>query len=119
VKLIFVYGTLKRGCTNHHYMAGQIFVGEAQTAAGFRLYDLGGFPGMVTQTDDREGVTGEVWSIDDACLARLDVLEGIATGHYRRETVPLLASFADPSIEAYLYPHAITGHPEVGTTWRE
>jgi len=34
---IFVYGTLKRGGRNHHFMAGQQFVGEARTAPGYTL----------------------------------------------------------------------------------
>jgi len=83
-RLIFVYGTLKRGCRNHHFLAGQKFVGEARTAPGFRLYDLGGHPGMVAQSDDTEGVTGEIWEVDASALGRLDALEGLAEGMYRR-----------------------------------
>ena len=30
-KLIFVYGTLKRACANHHFLSGQKFIGEART----------------------------------------------------------------------------------------
>ena len=118
-RLIFVYGTLKRGCCNHHFLADQSFIGEARTAPGFRLFDLGGHPGMVIRPDDREGVAGEIWSIDDACLARLDALEGIAEGVYRREAVPLLAPHADRGIEAYLYPHNVADRREVGSVWRE
>ncbi len=44
--LLFVYGTLKRGCRNHRHLAGQAFVGPARTAPGFTLYDLGGYPGI-------------------------------------------------------------------------
>ena len=118
-KLIFVYGTLKRGCCNHHLLAGQKFVGEARTAQGFRLYDLGGHPGMVVQPDDAEGVAGEVWEVDTDALVRLDALEGLAEGMYRREPVPLLPPFAARGVEAYVYPHAVTGRREVGSVWRE
>ena len=118
-KLIFVYGTLKRGCGNHHFLAGQKFAGEAHTAPGFRLFDLGGHPGMVLQPDDREGVAGEIWSVDDACLVRLDALEGIAEGLYHREAVPLLAPDAGRGIEAYVYPHSVAGRREIGSVWRE
>ena len=74
---------------------------------------------MVIRPDDREGVAGEIWSIDDACLARLDALEGIAEGVYRREPVPLLAPHADRGIEAYFYPHSVADRREVGSVWRE
>ena len=117
--LLFVYGTLKRGCCNHHLMAGQEFLGEARTEPGFRLYDLGGHPGLVVQPADTEGVIGEVWSVDAACLAQLDVLEGVAERWYRREPVALLAPFVGQNIEAYTYPHHIEGRREVGAVWRE
>ena len=118
-KLIFVYGTLKRGGLNHHYLAGQDFSGEARTAPGRRLFDLGGFPGLVARPEDTEGVVGEVWSVDDACLAGLDVLESIDENFYRRETVALLPPFAGQTVEAYVYPHDVAGRAEIGAVWTE
>ena len=117
--LIFVYGTLKRTCANHHFLSGQTFLGEARTAPGFRLYALDGFPGMVAKSDDREGVAGEVWSVDAAALVRLDALEGLAEGMYRRERVPLLPPFADRGVEGYLYARSIKGRREVGSESKE
>ena len=118
-KPVFVYGTLKRGCANHHFLAGQKFIGEARTAAGFRLYDLGGYPGMVAQADDRNGVAGEIWSVDALALVRLDALEGLAEGLYRREVIPLLPPFADQSIEGYIYARSVEGHRDLDGIWRE
>jgi len=118
-KLIFVYGTLKRGCANHHFLAEQKFVGEARTAPGFRLYNLGGYPGMVAKADDRNGVAGEVWSVDADALVRLDGLEGLAEGVYRREAIPLLPPFANRDIEGYLYTRSIEGKRDIGGVWRE
>lgn len=40
---VFVYGTLKRGHSNHHWLAGARFVGERQLG-GVQLFDLGPFP---------------------------------------------------------------------------
>jgi gamma-glutamylcyclotransferase (GGCT)/AIG2-like uncharacterized protein YtfP len=117
MSLVFVYGTLKRGGSNHAHLAGQAFVGEARTAPGFRLYHLDGYPGMITLADDREGVTGEVWSVDAPCLTQLDLLEGIAEGLYRRERVPLLAPFDTWSVEAYLYARSVAGRRDLGSTW--
>lgn len=117
--LVFVYGTLKRHGSNHHFLAGQTLVGEARTVPGFRLYDLGGYPGMVPHAADRDGVTGEIWKIDTACLRRLDALEGLAEELYRRETVPLLSPHAELQVEAYLFARPLDGHREIGHTWRE
>ena len=116
-KLLFVYGTLKRGGSNHHFLNGQKFVADARTAPGFRLYALDGFPGLVAQPDDRAGVTGEVWSVTSAALVHLDALEGLDAGLYRREPIPLLAPFAAQRVEAYLYARSIAGRRALGATW--
>jgi gamma-glutamylaminecyclotransferase len=112
--LIFVYGTLKRGGSNQHYLAGQKFIGEARTTPGFRLFDLGTYPGMVAKADDRDGVSGEVWSVEVDCLEHLDLLEGIKEGLYRREPVPLLAPFADRKVEGYIYARSVEGLRDLG-----
>src|SRR4051812_12996853 len=98
--LLFVYGTLKRGCSNHDHLAGQRFVGPARTQPGFRLYDLGGYPGIVAQPDDTLGVIGEVWAVDDDILRDLDQFEGVHEGLYRRELIGLQPPFAGRSIHA-------------------
>ena len=118
-KLLFVYGTLKRGCSNHHFLAGQEFVGEARTVPGFRLYELGGHPGMVAKPDDRDGVAGEIWAVDAAALLRLDGLEGLKAGIYRREVVPLLPPFAGQRIESYIYSRSVKNRRDIGGVWRE
>lgn len=118
-KLIFVYGTLKRGCSNHHFLAGQTFLGEARTRPGFRLYELRGFPGMVPHGEDRDGVAGEVWSVDEAALVRLDALEGLAEGMYRRERVPLEPPYSGQAIEGYLYNRNVKGLRDLGGRWEE
>jgi gamma-glutamylcyclotransferase (GGCT)/AIG2-like uncharacterized protein YtfP len=119
LKLIFVYGTLKRGCSNHHFLAGQKFVGEARTAPGFRLFELEGHPGLVPRKEDRDGVAGEVWSVDDAALVRLDALEGLDEGTYRREVIPLAPPFADQGIEGYVYNRSVVGRRDLGGVWEE
>ena len=115
--LLFVYGSLKRGCSNHRQLRGQTFVGSARTQPGYRLFDLGDYPGMIPFAADRDGVAGEVWSVDDACLARLDKFEGTPEGLYRREVIPLLAPFADQAVETYLYNRSTEGLAEIGSVW--
>lgn len=117
--LLFVYGTLKQGYSNHGHLAGQTRVGTARTVPGYRLYDLGGYPGLVSFPTDTAGVVGEVWSVDADALARLDHFEGVHEGLYRREPIRLMAPFADRSVDAYLPAKPTRGHPEVGAEWIE
>jgi gamma-glutamylcyclotransferase (GGCT)/AIG2-like uncharacterized protein YtfP len=57
--------------------------------------------------------------VDDACLARLDVLECTAEGLYRREAVPLGAPFAGQRVEAYLYGKSVKDRRRAGGNWLE
>jgi gamma-glutamylcyclotransferase (GGCT)/AIG2-like uncharacterized protein YtfP len=117
--LIFVYGTLKRGCRNHHYMAGQTFVGAARTGAGYTLFSLGDYPGMVRAADAANHVDGEVWAVDAAGLTRLDELEGVNEQLYARVPITLEAPFAAQAVETYVYLRNLDGRPAIGAVWRE
>jgi gamma-glutamylcyclotransferase (GGCT)/AIG2-like uncharacterized protein YtfP len=116
--LIFVYGTLKRGGTNHGYLAGQQFLAEARTAAGFVLYQLDGYPGLVPDPDAREGVTGELWAVDTACLRQLDALEGTDEGLYVRERITLTPPHDSQWVETYRFARSVVGRSRIGATWR-
>ena len=114
--LVFVYGTLKRGGDNHRWIEDQEFVAEARTKAVFRMYDLGGYPGMVR---DEKGysIQGEIWSVDEAALIKLDELEDTEGGEYERVKVPLEGEWAEQRVEGYIYLHSIEGRREVGVCW--
>jgi gamma-glutamylaminecyclotransferase len=114
---IFVYGTLKRGGSNHGFLAAQKYVGDARTILGFTLYELDGYPGMVAEPTDREGVTGELWQVDAACLSALDELEGLAEGMYRRVAVPLGPPHQLERVEAYVYSRSVDGRRRIGSSW--
>ena len=114
--LVFVYGTLKRGGENHGWIAQQQFVAEAITAPLYRLYDLGGYPGMVRSAEGLS-IQGEVWSVDEAGLARLDVLEDTDGGEYERVRVPLEGEFSTQQVEGYIYLRSAEGRREVGVCW--
>ena len=116
---IFVYGTLKRGLSNSGYMRGQTFVAEARTEPVYRLYEFGGYPGMVPAETDGISILGEIYDIDPECRARLDELEDVAHGTYELVTARLLPPFADQGITTYLYRLDITGKPDAGDEWRE
>lgn len=117
--LIFVYGTLKRGFCNHPFLRGQTFIGPARTVPGYRLFNLGGYPGMVKLPEDRLGVSGEIWSVDEKCLVELDYLEGLEEGLYRREPVALRSPYDIDTVQTYIYALSVDGRPEVGSQWLE
>jgi len=115
--LIFVYGTLKRGHSNHGYLRGQNFLSLAMTQPRYRLHDLGGFPGMVLDENHGTSIHGEVWEIDEDCLKQLDELEGTEIGEYVREPIPLLAPFQDQLVQGYRYLMDVSAAPDLGDAW--
>ena len=114
---VFVYGTLKRGGGNHRHLRGQKFLGPARTGPGVTLYALGEYPGMVSDPYDTAGVEGELWAVDDACLRRLDLLEGVAEGLYQRVRIALLPPHDRVPAETYLYARDIAGRAPIGSKW--
>lgn len=116
---VFVYGTLKRGLTNHGHMAGQRFLGEARTAPRYRMVDCGGYPGMFAVAEGGLSILGEVWEVDAACRHRLDLLEDVARGMYALEPVALLAPFTADNVRTYIYRWPVAGFTDVGAEWVE
>ncbi len=121
--VLFVYGTLKRGGANHGWLDGQTFLGPAHTAPGLTLYLLGEYPGLVAAPSDREGVRGELWLVDAACLARLDAFEGVPEQLYAREParlaeVPPGIPPADASrAQLYRYLRKVDPRAHLGAVW--
>lgn len=72
--LLFVYGSLLRGESNHAVIAGARFVGEAVTAARYTLVDLGEYPALVDGGES--AVVGELYEVEEGLLAVLDEFEG-------------------------------------------
>jgi gamma-glutamylaminecyclotransferase len=109
---VFVYGTLKRGRGNHHFLQGQRYIGKGNTLPRYALYDLGGYPGMVETEDQPAAIAGEIWEVDDDCLAELDELESIADGEYARVWLRELEAFA------YVYEWPVDSDSRVpGDSW--
>ena len=113
---LFVYGTLKRGDCRHGVLAGQTFQGEARTAPRYRLYNVGSYPALVESTDGL-AIEGELWRIDEGCLARLDDVEGVAEGLYERRAIELAAAPADISAQSYFFLKSTTGLADCGPCW--
>jgi gamma-glutamylcyclotransferase (GGCT)/AIG2-like uncharacterized protein YtfP len=91
---VFVYGTLKSGLWNHYLLKGCEFFGRAATVPTYKMIE-NGFPVVIS---DREGkpLAGELCTVDDETLARLDQLER------ERLTLPLASGERLPS-KAFMY----------------
>ncbi len=112
--ILFLYGTLKRGQKNHHFLAGQEFLGVATTMPLYRLFGLGWHPGMVF--DDNQGVEirGELWAVDDAALATMDEFEGVPHT-FVREDVVVRDCFE--TVQAYLFNGPVPPGAPTGSEW--
>ncbi|CAM2961844.1 gamma-glutamylcyclotransferase [Vibrio mytili] len=98
--LVFVYGTLRQGEYNHHYLSSAEFLGLHESDAAYALYDLGPYPGV---SAGQRAIQGEVYLIDDDTLAALDKLEDVPV-EYRRETI------TTPFGQAWIYLYQDTEH---------
>ena len=70
---VFVYGTLKRGYPNNPLLEGSEFLGEAVTLPTYKMVETS-FP-VIMPDPSGKPVAGEIYTVDDATLARLDQLE--------------------------------------------
>ncbi|WP_319536078.1 gamma-glutamylcyclotransferase [uncultured Vibrio sp.] len=98
--LVFVYGTLRKGEYNHHYLSSAQFLGLHESDAQYTLYDLGPYPGV---SEGHRSVQGEVYMIDDDTLVALDKLEDVPV-EYRRESI------STPFGQAWIYLYQDTEH---------
>lgn len=71
---IFVYGTLKRGHSNHRLLEGAEFIGVDQ-APGV-VYGGNRFVPVAQPCEEERWIIGEVYRVDAETLKRLDRLEG-------------------------------------------
>ena len=111
---VFVYGSLRRGLHNHHFLADATLVGDDATEPAFTLYSLGAFPAMVQ--GGTTSVVGEVYEVDARTLAALDRLEGHP--HFYQRVAVTLRSGAE--VETYVVPSTtVRGRGVVaGGDWR-
>jgi gamma-glutamylcyclotransferase (GGCT)/AIG2-like uncharacterized protein YtfP len=107
---LFIYGTLMPGLRLEAEMHGARFMGPAQVPG--RLVDLGRYPGLL-QGDGQ--VTGEVFEVDDAHLARLDGVEGMVPGdraasqYWREEVMVVSGPLQGQSVQTYVYNRPVDG----------
>uniref|UniRef100_A0A034VRP7 Gamma-glutamylcyclotransferase family protein n=1 Tax=Bactrocera dorsalis TaxID=27457 RepID=A0A034VRP7_BACDO len=105
---VFVYGTLKRGEPNHHWLTRpenghSRFLCEAQTVVKFPLvigtrYNI---PFLLNKPGVGHNVHGEVYEVDDTMFANLDVLEDYPN-YYDRE-IQQIKTENNEHIDCWLY----------------
>lgn len=114
---VFVYGTLLTGYCNHGLVRDLVESVDQGTVSGFRLYDVGAFPGA--RPAERYGVRGELLTLaePEEALRRLDALEGVPR-LYTRERVTVALDSGE-SVQAWMYvltPHRATRLDPLETT---
>lgn len=114
---IFVYGTLKRGGSLHHHMAGAVFLGAALTRPAYRLFRIDWYPALVEVPVEGQAIHGEVWHVEPARLRILDDVEEVDQGLYERRRVQLAGPFEQDHVEAWFYLRSVSGCADCGPVW--
>lgn len=103
-QLVFVYGTLRKGYSNHHLMRGARYLGPARTRENYALY-LGEFPYLI-KDHALCAIAGELYGVSPAAMKLLDQLEE-NPDWYCRELAPVLdAQGAEHQAWIYFFPQA-------------
>lgn len=94
--LIFTYGTLKRGFSNHALMQELMRTGDAALVGTYRTAEkfplvCGPYrvPFLLNLPGCGQRVLGELYAVSFKGLARMDELEGTTRGHYERLPIQL------------------------------
>ncbi|WP_371018175.1 gamma-glutamylcyclotransferase family protein [Pseudalkalibacillus sp. JSM 102089] len=78
--LVFCYGTLRLGESNHGVIKGAPLKESFCWTKG-ELYDTqDGYPALVQSEDEEHNVYGEVYEVDNQLLERINILEGYQEG---------------------------------------
>lgn len=109
--LVFVYGSLRRGQRNHHFLGASRFLGMHKTAPDYTMLVVGAYPGVIAR--GQHSIVGEIYRVSAATLAQLDLLEECPEA-YERKRIVTSAGRA----WMYLYRHATGAEPVVhGGDW--
>jgi len=101
---VFVYGTLKRGRSNHaSYLGDSRFIGEAHTSKPFMMFGhgfpLARLPIPKDNTWFAGKVKGEIFEVSMDTIRRLDSLEGHP--NFYKRTITKLDEF--PKSKVWMY----------------
>lgn len=97
---MFVYGSLKRGHTNHDLLMRSRYFADGSTMPTFEMLDFGHYPGVIE--DGTYSIRGEVFLVTGAVMGIVDALEGHPF-FYRRVEVPVRTGKGVVPAWMYLY----------------
>ena len=107
---IFVYGTLMKGQRNYaHYLAPAEPCATA-VLNGYRMFDIGSFPGIVRGRGD---VKGEVYRVNAQQLAAIDRLEGEGDLYIKTPVNVMVTDDSCLRANVYVYNRKVKGLPEI------
>ncbi len=98
--LIFVYGTLKKGCKAHYLLNKEKFLGKGFTLRKFGLVSFDTFPAIVEGIHPSFHIVGEVYLITPTTLKKLDEYENCPSFYVRKKEKILLD---DKILNCYVY----------------
>lgn len=124
--VIFTYGTLKRGFSNHGLMQEMIRSGDASFLGPARTCDYlplvcGPYrvPFLLNLPGAGERVLGELYSVSPRAIARMDELEGTCRGHYERLPIKITILKESDDEEVEIEAEAYYAHRSyAGELWR-
>lgn len=101
---VFVYGSLKEGFGNHGRLYGSPKMGDAKTKPGFKLLDLGAFPGMVVQEGYPGTVKGEVYDLSANPVVVFESLDRLESEgfFYKRIVIPVVLEAREIEVQTYV-----------------
>jgi len=113
---VFVYGTLKKGQPNHHWLSQtengfQTFLGHATSVKKFPLVIASRYniPYLLDKPGSGHNIRGEIYEVDEQMLAKLDELEDHPTYYERR---PELFKMIEDNKEMTCWIYILKKHKE-------
>jgi gamma-glutamylaminecyclotransferase len=100
--LVFVYGTLLQGLSNHTLLDQARFLGQARTKRSYALY-VDYFP-KVIRDEALSSIVGELYLVDGPTLALLDDLEDHPFEYRREQVVVIMDDGAETPAWIYFHP---------------
>ena len=81
-RLVFVYGTLKKGFYNHRLLENDIFISKGETDEAYLMTESG-IP-YVSQSISYSKIQGEIYLVSRESMDMLDMLESHPTWYERK-----------------------------------
>lgn len=106
MNLVFVYGTLKQGFPNFSVNEGKRYKGVFETQCAFPLYLVGErfTPWLVLSKGQGMPIKGEVYAVNKATLASMDLLEKTAEPDgYRRVITRVICQKTNEQLDVFVY----------------